>query len=106
MSSFCLQEKVKVSDKEKERQEASRRRIEMARKAPPPVDFQTLLKMANEKKGQPVKIEKPKKEVKEAEFGGRPMTKKEKEEYMREHASRLRREGKLPPKVKTLKNDS
>ena len=37
--------------------------------------------------------------VKESEFG-RPMSKREKEEYIRDNEARLRREGKLPPKEK------
>ena len=37
--------------------------------------------------------------VKESEYG-RPMTKREKEEFVRDNESRLRREGKLPPKEK------
>merc|ERR1712183_1255976 len=59
-----------------------------------------LLKMANQKKDIPVKVDK-KAKVKESEFGDRPMTKQEKEEYMRDNEARLRREGKLPLKEKT-----
>ena len=33
----------------------------MAKNAPPPIDFQSLLKMANEKKDQPVNLDKMKK---------------------------------------------
>ena len=41
------------------------------------MDFNSLLKLANEKKDIPVKIE-TKVEKKDGEFGDRPMTKKEK----------------------------
>ena len=62
------------------------------------------MKVAAEKKGKPVaeKVLK-KKEVKEQEYGGRPMTKKQKEEFKREEERRLRRKGKLPPKVSFFK---
>ena len=33
------------------------------------------MQMANTVKDKPVQLDKPKKEVKEADFGGRPMTK-------------------------------
>ena len=52
------------------------------------------------KKDIPVKIEK-KVVTKEQEFGDRPMTKREKEEFMRDNQARLRREGKLPAKEKS-----
>ena len=84
----------------KKDEEARKKRIEKAKKAPPPVDFQSLLKLANEKKDIAVKVEK-KVHRKESEFGDRPMSKREKEEYMRENEARLRREGKLPVKEKT-----
>ena len=69
-----------------------------ARKAPPPVDFQSLLKMANEKKDIPVKVDK-KVKLKDSEFGDRPMGKQEKEDYMRENEARLRKEGKWKEKT-------
>lgn len=91
----------RLREKEREKKEASKRRLELAKKAPPPIDFQSLLKMANDKKDVPVKAEKNKKPVgKDAEFGGRPMTQKEKEEHRLEEERRLRREGKLPPKTR------
>merc|ERR1712029_1183258 len=88
----------KNSDKRRKEEEARRKRLQNAKKAPPPVDFQSLLKMANEKKDIPVKIEK-KVKVKESEFGDRPMTKQEKENFMRENEARLRREGKWKEKT-------
>lgn len=85
-------------EKEREKIEASKRRLELAKKAPPPLDFQALMKAAADKKGKPVVKEKKKDQVKEQEFGGRPMTNEQKEEFRREEERRLRREGKLPPK--------
>ena len=63
--------------------------------APPP-SFAELLKLAgNKKKAVPGSQADLKKGSKEAEFD-RPMTQKEKEEFMRERNSQLRKEGKLP----------
>ena len=90
----------KLSDKEKKEEEARRRRIENSKKAPPPVDFNSLLRLADVKKDLPVKMEK-KVVVKEHEFGDRPMTKREKEEFMRDNQAKLRREGKLPAKERS-----
>ena len=72
------EKRKKLSDKERERQEASERRREMAKKAPPPLDFQSLLKMATSVKDLPVQVKSTtaKKEVKESSIGNRPMTKK------------------------------
>merc|ERR1719394_468724 len=53
------------------------------------------------KKDLPVKIEKKIEKKKDSEFGDRPMTKREKEEFIRDNESRLRREGKLPPKERS-----
>merc|ERR1712212_1475984 len=64
-------------------------------------------KMANEKKDQPVNLDKMKKKPgKEGEMRERPMTEQEKKEYMREQESRLRREGKLPPKERPAERKS
>merc|ERR1712212_270837 len=64
-------------------------------------------KMANEKKDIPVNLEKIKKKSgKEGEMRDRPMTEQEKKEFMREQESRLRREGKLPPKEKPIERRS
>ena len=90
-----------MSEKKRREEEARRKRIENAKKAPPPVDFNSLLKLADEKKDIPVKIEKKVEKVKESEFGLGPMTKREKEEYIRDNKDRLRREGKLAAKEKS-----
>ena len=90
-----------MTDKRKKEEEARRKRIANAKKAPPPVDFNSLLKLANEKKDIPVKIEKKVDKLKDGEFGDRPMTKREKEEFIRDNEARLRREGKLPPKERS-----
>eukprot|EP00092_Neocalanus_flemingeri_P019501 GFUD01021127.1.p1 GENE.GFUD01021127.1~~GFUD01021127.1.p1 ORF type:complete len:613 (+),score=242.70 GFUD01021127.1:176-2014(+) len=87
-------------DKRRKEEEARKKRLQNAKKAPPPVDFQSLLKMANQKKDIPVKLDK-KAKLKDSEFGDRPMSKEEKAEYIRDNEARLRREGKLPVKEKT-----
>lgn len=56
--------------------------------APPPINFSELLKLAEKKQFEPIKIE-PKKEVKEEE---RPMTKRQKRELEKEKAWRERKE--------------
>ena len=61
-----------------------------------------MLKLADQKKDIPVKIEK-KVIKKDGEFSDRPMTKREKDEYIRENEFRLRKEGKLPAKEKSPK---
>eukprot|EP00088_Acartia_fossae_P047527 TRINITY_DN5152_c0_g1_i20.p1 TRINITY_DN5152_c0_g1~~TRINITY_DN5152_c0_g1_i20.p1 ORF type:complete len:554 (-),score=186.14 TRINITY_DN5152_c0_g1_i20:834-2495(-) len=85
------------SQKQRDKEEAAKKRKEMAKKAPKPMDFTSLLQMANVVKDRPVVVQK-KKDVKEFDLGDRPMTKKQREEYIRENESRLRKEGKLPPK--------
>ncbi|XP_037870759.1 protein SPT2 homolog [Bombyx mori] len=57
--------------------------------APPPLDFNQLLKIAEQKKSEPIEIS-TKKPVQEAE-PERPMTKKQKKEYEDEMARRQRR---------------
>ncbi|XP_046395694.1 protein SPT2 homolog [Ischnura elegans] len=56
--------------------------------APPPINFADLLKIAAQKQFEPIKIEK--KEPKDEDE--RPMTKKQKEEYLREKEYRMRKE--------------
>merc|ERR1740124_461980 len=92
------EEEKKSADKTRKEEEARRKRLHNAKKAPPPVDFQSLLKMANEKKDIPIKVDK-KAFKKESEFGDRPMGKQEKEDYMRENEARLRKEGKWKEKT-------
>jgi protein SPT2 len=72
--------------------------------APPPPSFSELLKMAKDKGGQP-SLSKTKKDTKEGEFQ-RPMTAKEKTEYIRERDSQLRKAGKLPPAAANNKTDA
>merc|ERR1719431_1907135 len=97
----------KSLDRRRREEEARKKRLQNARKAPPPVDSQSLLKMANEKKDIPVKVDK-KVKLKDSEFGDRPMTKQEKQDYMRDNEARLRREGKWkektppPPKIEKI----
>ena len=63
--------------------------------APPPPSFAELMKMAKQAKSKPIpKISKIS-NGKEAE-PDRPMTQKQREEYMREKNSQLRKSGKLP----------
>lgn len=57
--------------------------------APPPMDFRDLLKLAEKKQFEPIKIE-PKKKPEEED--ARPMTKKQKAEYMKELEWRRRKE--------------
>merc|ERR1719147_408083 len=64
------------AERERKKEEARKKRIMNAKKAPPPIDFQSLLKMANQKKDEPVKVDK-KKSLKDSEFGSRPMTEQE-----------------------------
>lgn len=61
---------------------------------PPPMNFSELLKIAEKKQFEPVKIEPKQKEEDEDE---RPMTKKQRIEFMKEKEWRMRKEGKLPP---------
>ena len=70
--------------------------IKKANNLPPPPSFAELMKMAkNGKKPQnPIDLKIPKN--KEGEFD-RPMTTAQKEEFIRERNSQLRKSGKLPP---------
>ena len=61
---------------------------------PPPLNFSELLKIAEKKQFEPVKIAP---QVKEEDEDERPMTKKQRVEYMKEKEWRMRKEGKLPP---------
>ncbi|CAH4036102.1 protein SPT2 homolog [Pieris brassicae] len=76
-------EKDKKSDKPKIR-----------RPAPPPMDFNQLLKLAEQKKSEPIDISAPKKTVVEPE-PDRLMTKKQKREYEEEMARRQRRQERI-----------
>lgn len=63
-------------------------RIPKKNAGPPPIDFQSLLKLAEQKQHEPIVIEKKV----EADRPDRPMTEKEKQEYLREKARVLQRE--------------
>ena len=77
-------------------QSGSSKAIKKANNLPPPPSFAELMKMAkNGKKPQnPIDLKIPKN--KEGEFD-RPMTTAQKEEFIRERNSQLRKSGKLPP---------
>ncbi|XP_008545763.1 protein SPT2 homolog [Microplitis demolitor] len=68
------------------------------RPLPPPIDFMSLLKLAEQKQHEPVVIE-PK--VKPKEDTVRPMTKKQKKEYMKEKEWKDKREREKNGDVKT-----
>jgi protein SPT2 len=61
---------------------------------PPPIDFSKLLQIAEKKQFEPIKFAPKLKDEDEEE---RPMTKKQRIEYMKEKEWRMRKEGKLPP---------
>ncbi|XP_034937637.1 protein SPT2 homolog [Chelonus insularis] len=78
----CQSEKAKEGDKVKKKRPPM----------PPPIDFASLLKLAEKKQHEPIIIEpkpKPKPETVEYE---RPMTKKQKKEFMKEKEWREKRE--------------
>ena len=73
--------------------------------APPP-SFAELLKLAgNKKKGGPVQGGLDLKKSKDPDLD-RPMTQKQREEFMRERNSQLRKEGKLPPSTPSSSSSS
>jgi protein SPT2 len=74
-------------------EEVPEKRVKSRKPPPPPqMDFSELLKIAEKKQFEPIKIVHKVKEEDE-----RPMTKKQRAEYMKEKEWRLRKEGKLPP---------
>jgi len=90
----------KKSKREREAEEARKKRLELAAKAPKALSFEELVRAAKEKHGAPVRpAAGAAAKVKEAEFE-RPMTQKEKEEYLREQKSQLRKMGKLSKEEK------
>jgi len=98
-------------ERDREKEEAAARRRKQAKHAPKTMDFQALMQMAKTVKDKPIVPVKPKKEIKESDFGDRPMTKKQRDEYIRENEARLRREGKLssikqPPPPSSSKKPS
>ena len=93
------------SKKETREEELRRKRLEGAQKAKPQ-SFQELMKMAKKKQNEPSnKGQQSKKGSKECEFN-RPMTKKQKEEFIRERNSYLRKIGKLPPSSSSSSSSS
>ena len=86
----------KKSKRVKDEVAARKRRLQLAQKVPAPPSFNDLIKMAQQKQKEPIQMEQ-KKEAGEGEFKGRPMTQKEKEEYLRERQSHLRKTGKIAP---------
>ena len=85
----------------------SKQKVVKNNNAPAPPSFSELLKMAEKKKLEPVskkELNKNAKPVRESEFH-RPMTAKEKEEFIRERNSQLRKQGKLPPATSSDSSD-
>ncbi|KAJ8725272.1 hypothetical protein PYW07_016230 [Mythimna separata] len=77
---------------EPEKKEVKPEKPKFRKPAPPPMDFNQLLKLAEQKKSQPIEIGKKKEAISEAEPGAeRPMTKKQRREYEEEMARRQRR---------------
>lgn len=64
---------------------------------PPPMDFNQLLKLAEQKKSEPIDTAVPKKIVSEGELE-RPMTKKQRKEYEEEMARKMRRQQEMEHK--------
>ncbi|GBP07082.1 Protein SPT2 homolog [Eumeta japonica] len=71
--------------------------------APPPMDFNQLLKLAEQKKSEPLEVA-IKKPVVETETE-RPMTKKQKREYEEEMARRMRRQQRLEQSDQKFQKD-
>jgi protein SPT2 len=81
-------------DKTTEYEEEMPEKPAKSRRLPPPpqMDFHELLKVAEKKQFEPIKIV-----PKVTDDDERPMTKKQRAEYIKEKEWRLRKEGKLPP---------
>ncbi|KAK2714363.1 protein SPT2 homolog [Artemia franciscana] len=95
------QTRVEKEKPKKEKTEKDKNVIVRPKVTQPTMSFQDIIKLAQVKQFEPIKAE-PKKPVKDAEFE-RPMTEKEKKEYLAERDRKLRREGKLPPIPKVEK---
>nr|XP_021188886.2 protein SPT2 homolog [Helicoverpa armigera] len=81
---------------EKDKKESKPDKPKFRKPAPPPMDFNQLLKLAEQKKSEPIEIGKKKEVVTEMESGTeRLMTKKQKREYEEEMARRQRRQERL-----------
>lgn len=96
--------KAEREAEERKREEERRQKMKAKRPPPPVMDFQKLLKLAEEKQHQPIQIEVPQK-PKEPE---RLLTSKEKKELevrKREMEERERRKNGLPPLSKSQTNN-
>lgn len=96
--------KAEREAEERKREEERRQKMKAKRPPPPIMDFQKLLKLAEEKQHQPIQIEVPQK-PKEPE---RLLTSKEKKELearKREMEERERRKNGLPPLSKSQTNN-
>ncbi|CAH0628591.1 unnamed protein product [Chrysodeixis includens] len=81
---------------EPEKKESKPDKPKFRKPAPPPMDFNQLLKLAEQKKSEPIEIGKKKEVVAETESGPeRLMTKKQKREYEEEMARRQRRQERI-----------
>lgn len=83
-------------DPEKERRDEKLKsdKPKIRKPMPPPIDFNQLLKLAEQKKSEPLEAEKKKAEDKPKD-GERLMTKRQKQEYEEEVARRQRRQERL-----------
>ncbi|XP_028161829.1 protein SPT2 homolog [Ostrinia furnacalis] len=80
-------------EKEKKKEESKSDKPKFRKPAPPPMDFNQLLKLAEQKKSEPIEVG-AKKVVSESE-PERPMTKRQRREYEEEMARRQRRQERL-----------
>lgn len=94
--SQSLSDYGETNECEEEKPEKPEKPAKVHRPPPPPLplNFSELLKIAEKKQFEPIKIA-PK--LKEEDEDERPMTKKQRIEYMKEKEWRMRKEGKLPP---------
>lgn len=80
-------------EKEKKKEDSKPDKPKFRKPLPPPMDFNQLLKLAEQKKGDPLQAVQ-KKVTTEAE-NERPMTKKQKKDYEEEMARRQRRQERM-----------
>lgn len=80
-------------EKEKKREDAKPDKPKIRKPLPPPMDFNQLLKLAEQKKGDPLEVVQKKSAVETEKE--RLMTKKQKREYEEEMARRQRRQERL-----------
>lgn len=96
--------KAEREAEERKREEERRQKMKARRPPPPVMDFQKLLKLAEEKQHQPIQIEVPQK-PKEPERLLTSKEKKEMEAQKREMEERERRKNGLPPLSKSQTNN-